>query len=305
VEPCRSLLVRLGGLTAVALSACGVDLEVSPPPDVAPIVTDYREPSGAVGGTDLEVLGREVGLAYETVADSTFGFAPQLVEALFAMARDLDVDDEPGVEREDIAPLERSRLIARADVEFVCPGIESGSGVAPGRDGRVDLEGAVDRQGLFPVLWGRASACRSRVGSIPIQLDGELAAIVDAGRSRIRTRDLTREPIIVVYRGDLTLIDEGRTFDDVRIDLRRSRSRIVLFDGVDLALESEAIESRIIIDSEVFIVSFAETRIFATPPARLTFALRASDGLWSCSLSTASQTGRCENERTEERLEWP
>lgn len=297
----------VSGLVSALALACEADLDVSEPPDVLSLIENYRAPTGQLASADLSALGEAVESAYETLGNtSSLPFLETLVEAIDPLARDLEIDEDHGVQPGLPSPLRRDALVATMALEYVCAGYgdDPTTRVRRARDGGIDLEGAVDRLGLFPMLWGRVDACRFRLSDTRVQLDGALAVIVDAGRSRIRVGDLAREPIIAAFRGRAIIDEGGDVLEDVSIDFRRSRKTFIPFEGRELRFESEIIESRLTLDGDGYVLAFAETTLLPFLPPQITFGLRASDGLWSCNLVPRTGIGSCQNVLTEEKLDW-
>lgn len=271
------------------------------------MIEDYRAPTGSLRSVNLEAFGNGVVLALEALGTTTsFDFASELIGALDPLARDLRVDEADGVAPGLPDELRRDALVAAARVDHVCAGHEADSepAVLAARDGSVHLEAAIDDMGLFPMLWGTVDSCRLKLGGARIRLDGRLTLVVDAGRSRVRTRDLTRAPIIALFRGAADIDDGSRRVEDVRVDLRRARSSVLLFEGLQLRLESEIIESTLRLDGEVYVLAFARTTLSPSLPELVTFGVRASDGLWSCNLVPEFNRGSCRDLRTDEEVTW-
>lgn len=284
-------------MLALAASGCDRVLSVDEPPDLLPIVSDYRQPSGTLAEADLTSLAAAVEVTFEATSRSeSFRFVDSVVDAMMPSASDLDIDGDAGADELSVQPLDRADLVATIEAEYRC----RGSGHEDEDRGQVSLLGAVDRDGLFPGIWGEVRGCRFSVGELPVQLDGRLAIWVDAGRSRIRASDLGRAPLVLVFDGTSTV--DG-TFD-LEIDARRTRTRRLLYEGSSLELESQVVESRIVLDGRVYVIGFVDTQFAAFLPRTLSFIVRASDGLWACTSLVGASVGACENQSTGGRVTW-
>ena len=279
--------------------ACGRVLSVEEPPDLEAIVADYQRPSGRLADAGLPEFAAQVEQTFVTLSrNDGFRFADALVSAMTPSASDLDIDREFGVDLTEVRPLERQDVVAIIEADLVCSGTGSSSDEAPGE---IRVRGAADRDGLYPAIWGRTVGCRFSVGTLPVQLDGDLAIWVDAGRSRIRTSDLSRAPLVLVFTGTTTVESTPR---DLEIDARRTRTRRLLFEGGSLELQSEVIETRLELDGATFVLGFAETQLLSFLPRTLSFIVRASDGLWVCTSLVGAGVGACENQIAGGRVTW-
>jgi hypothetical protein len=279
--------------------ACGRVLSIEEPPDLEPIVADYQRPSGRLSDAAMPRLAARVEQTFASLSrNDGFRFADALVSAMTPSASDLDIDRQFGVDLDGVRPLARDELVATLEADLTCSGTSSSPDEA---SGEVRVLGAVDRDGLFPTFWGRIEGCSFSAGSLSVQLDGELAVWVDAGRSRIRTSDLDRSPLVLAFTGTTTVDSKPL---DLEIDARRTRTRRLLFEGGSLQLESLVIETRVELDDATFVIGFAETQLLSFLPRTLSFIVRASDGLWVCTSLVGAGVGACEDQITGGRVTW-
>ncbi|MGF1511095.1 MAG: hypothetical protein ACFB9M_16500 [Myxococcota bacterium] len=289
--PGLHLLVMVG-----AIGACGPELRVGAPPDIAGVVEDYRAPFGSVEETAGASFSAAVESGFETLsATGGFSFADEVVDGVEPSASDILPEDESGIVSEAIVPLRLDDLEAVIEGRYICDGFGSDDGppVDPERDGRIEFEGAVDTLGFFPLFWGQAVTCRVLVFGVRTQLDGDISIFVDAGKSRIASRDITRSPLIVRFFGDLLAEESDVIFEDQPLDAR------ILLQG-----SSFAVETRVMVDGELFVIGYSVIALGQGLPDLLTVVVRGRDGTWTCNLVTELDIGSCVNAKTGEEVVW-
>lgn len=294
----------LGGVVGGGSIACESELSISEPPDVSEIVRDYRSPSGRLPEVDLSAFAAQVESTFDTWAQtSSLGFSDDIVGASAPAVSDLDLEREEGADTLEVAPLDRDELVATIDLQHTCEGYE-GETVDTAR-GQIDLRGAADASGLYPLFWGNVSGCRFQWSDRRTELNGALSIFVDAGQSRVTAQDIREAPIIAIFDGS-AVIDEGALVEeDLHLDVRFTRQRTVAVRGGELRFDGRILETRVQVGEEVFILLVAEGGAGADGSGGLTAGIRGADGLWGCTIAPQEELGTCEQVATSEEVRWP
>lgn len=262
---------RLAALALAAGLGGGCAEELSEPlpaaPDMEGLVLDYETPTADLDA-DLAQVALEEAIAsvdLETLEEGLRGLV-DTVEVAFAGGSQPEAAKADGAGEKGDAAIGLAETLGELFTEAegfvvirrICSGWEGGTTPDAEGDGTLELTLVATLDGVVPVVWGTATACRYLAGSLQVAIDGEVRVHIGEALSSSDTLDTG---FVLQVLGDLRLGELELTGDvDVRVTTGgRIEQRLFLGEGGALG----------------HVIRFVE-------PATESFGFRAANGTWGC-----------------------
>jgi hypothetical protein len=276
-------------LSFLTLVGCG-SFELPTPPDMSALVEDYQNPDGALDGSNAMQLGAEIGTSVEELR----GRAPtelltQLVYYLQKVGGGSgdpskppagSLDDTTDMAGEQTVSGNKIDIGASIKLHHICRGWQEPRKV-DAANGSLEMNVALDRQGLLPVVWGYLDHCRLIRNGVSVELTGDLRVRFGTTQSRIGLQLLSQIGYIVELDGSVKAMKGDQEIDtDTHLTFR------VFVDGrVHMKIDMP--------DGRNVVVALDPLALGSAAGPMLEAGLLTRNVSWACTLDLLDVKGSC------------